>query len=222
MTTAWSGEKSSGSNSRFRSPVIDVFRTKLGLHRRGGRQLRLDEGVVDVAILLVVLPKAVGVVVELTDAERQPVPDARDRRPRRRARSCCQTHRCTCTARRFRLNSGLNSLNAGSSGPAFSRMNRSVSASARRHRRDAQRLQELRLKQLAHASDFVARQRRVGVGQETGGPSSRPGRPRPTSTPPPARAARSRGRDRCARGSRCGPPGPDRAGTASDTPRGCR
>ena len=85
------------------------------------------------------------------------------RRPRRRACRCRLTAPETSSESRFRLKSGLNSLNAGSAGPEPARIDRLVSASCGCTGADVDRLQQLGLQQFTHPSDFVARERGVDI-----------------------------------------------------------
>ena len=123
---------------------------------------------------------------------------------------------------RSRSNSGLNSLKESAPGPPRADQEQVALGEARLDRRDVDRLQQLRLEQLADAGDLVPRQDGVGVGEEAVG-----------------RVVRRIGVDRLPAldqrelleaevacrsgpGSRCGPPGRSRAAGASGTPRGCR
>ena len=121
------GSRSSRDRTAGQIAGQRVVGSHLGLHRGACGQLRLHERVEDVAVLAVVLAKADRVVVELADAEGQLVPDPGDRGLVAETLSFPATP-LNCAATRLRLNSGLNSLKPGSSGPARSRMNRSVSA----------------------------------------------------------------------------------------------
>ena len=67
---------------------------------------------------------------------------------------------------RLRLKIGLNSLKESAARSAGADQEQVALGEAGLDRRDVDRLQQLRLEQLADAGDLVARQGRVGVGEE--------------------------------------------------------
>ena len=138
---------------------------QLGLQARLGPDLELREGGRDLVVLRVVLAETVGVVAAIAGAEGELVVDARDDAFARegavlgRQQAALDVH-LVAVEERVELVEGERA------GPLRTDQEQVALAERGLDRRGVERLQHLRLVELAHARDLVARQRRVVVREQ--------------------------------------------------------